>query len=175
MEKEKVPEFRNRIARLFEKKFNDEKSIVNFERGILNYTVNRAKELGIVRKWGNPEFLQIYLAKVKTMLSNLDSQHGCVLLENVKDGKIAAQDITQMSHFELRPEKWEKLLKAKESRENNLYKPLKGNTDMFLCRQCSKNNRPAKNCSYYQLQTRSADEPMTTFVTCLECGSRWKC
>ena len=43
-----------------------------------------------------------------------------------------------MSHFELRPEKWEKLLKAKESRENNLYKPLKGNTDMFLCRQCSK-------------------------------------
>ena len=25
-----------------------------------------------------------------------------------------------------------------------------------------------------QLQTRSADEPMTTFVLCLECGNRWK-
>ena len=24
-------------------------------------------------------------------------------------------------------------------------------------------------------QTRSADEPMTTFVTCIECGNRWKC
>ena len=30
-------------------------------------------------------------------------------------------------------------------------------------------------CSYYQLQTRSADEPMTTFVTCINCGARWKC
>ena len=27
---------------------------------------------------------------------------------------------------------------------------------------------------YIQLQTRSADEPMTTFVLCLECGNRWK-
>ena len=30
-------------------------------------------------------------------------------------------------------------------------------------------------CTYYQLQTRSADEPMTTFVTCINCGNRWKC
>ena len=30
------------------------------------------------------------------------------------------------------------------------------------------------NCSHYQLQTRSADEPMTTFVSCQECGHRWK-
>lgn len=25
-----------------------------------------------------------------------------------------------------------------------------------------------------QVQTRSADEPMTTFVVCNECGNRWK-
>ena len=25
----------------------------------------------------------------------------------------------------------------------------------------------------YQLQTRSADEPMTNFITCSECGKRW--
>jgi hypothetical protein len=25
------------------------------------------------------------------------------------------------------------------------------------------------------LQTRSADEPMTTFVTCIACGCRWRC
>ena len=30
-------------------------------------------------------------------------------------------------------------------------------------------------CTYYQLQTRSADEPMTTFVTCIKCGTRFKC
>lgn len=27
---------------------------------------------------------------------------------------------------------------------------------------------------YYELQTRSADEPMTCFITCLDCGFKWK-
>ena len=30
-----------------------------------------------------------------------------------------------------------------------------------------------KNCTYNQIQTRSADEPMTTFVLCNECGNRY--
>ena len=30
-----------------------------------------------------------------------------------------------------------------------------------------------RNCTYNQLQTRSADEPMTTFVMCNECGNRY--
>ncbi|VDK44543.1 unnamed protein product [Anisakis simplex] len=42
-------------------------------------------------------------------------------------------------------------------------------SDMFKCGKCGK-----KNCTYHQVQTRSADEPMTTFVFCRECGNRWK-
>mgnify|MGYP001186892887 FL=1 len=42
-------------------------------------------------------------------------------------------------------------------------------TNIFTCKKCGK-----KKCSFYQLQTRSADEPMTTFVNCLVCGSSWK-
>jgi hypothetical protein len=33
---------------------------------------------------------------------------------------------------------------------------------------------PPPLCRYYQMQTRSADEPMTTFVSCLNCNNRWK-
>ena len=36
------------------------------------------------------------------------------------------------------------------------------------CGKCGK-----RNCTYNQLQTRSADEPMTTFVMCNECGNRY--
>ena len=43
-------------------------------------------------------------------------------------------------------------------------------TDIYKCGRCKK-----RECTFYQLQTRSADEPMTTFVTCLNCGTRWKC
>ena len=50
------------------------------------------------------------------------------------------------------------------------YEPkLEASTDDFKCWKCK-----SKKCTYYQLQTRSADEPMTTFVTCINCGKRWK-
>ena len=62
-------------------------------------------------------------------------------------------------------------LKDKRIRDQNKYEPkLEASTDKFTCRKCH-----SKKCTYYQLQTRSADEPMTTFVSCLDCGKRWKC
>lgn len=45
----------------------------------------------------------------------------------------------------------------------------KATTDQFQCGKCKQ-----RKCQYYQMQTRSADEPMTTFVTCTVCGNRWK-
>lgn len=48
-------------------------------------------------------------------------------------------------------------------RENNF-------SGLFKCGKCKSNKT-----TYYQMQTRSADEPMTTFVTCTNCGNRWKC
>ena len=63
------------------------------------------------------------------------------------------------------------LIQKKKDRDENRYAPkLEANTDNYTCRKCK-----SKECSYYQLQTRSADEPMTTFVTCIKCGNRWKC
>ena len=42
-------------------------------------------------------------------------------------------------------------------------------TDVFKCRKCG-----SRSCSYYEIQTRSADEPMTQFINCLNCGNRWR-
>lgn len=41
---------------------------------------------------------------------------------------------------------------------------------LFKCGKCK-----SVKTTYYQMQTRSADEPMTTYVTCKGCGNRWKC
>jgi DNA-directed RNA polymerase subunit M/transcription elongation factor TFIIS len=68
------------------------------------------------------------------------------------------------------PEHWKPLLDEKTKRDRTLYEINKEMaTDIYTCGRCKK-----KECTYYQLQTRSADEPMTTFVTCLNCGKRWK-
>lgn len=59
---------------------------------------------------------------------------------------------------------------AKESiREAQVAKNQGTETALFKCAKCGK-----RKTTYTQLQTRSADEPMTTFVLCLECGNRWK-
>lgn len=42
-------------------------------------------------------------------------------------------------------------------------------TGMFTCGKCKGNKT-----TYFQMQTRSSDEPMTTFVTCMTCNNRWK-
>jgi len=40
----------------------------------------------------------------------------------------------------------------------------------FKCGKCK-----SRKTTFYLLQTRSADEPMTVYVTCLGCGHKWKC
>ncbi len=42
-------------------------------------------------------------------------------------------------------------------------------TDEFKCRKCK-----SRCCTYMQKQTRSADEPMTTFIRCLDCNFQWR-
>ena len=37
-------------------------------------------------------------------------------------------------------------------------------TDLYKCYKCKE-----RKCKVIQLQTRSADEPMTNFITCLVC------
>ena len=70
----------------------------------------------------------------------------------------------------MNPERWEVLIQAKKKREENLCKmDMDAATDEFKCYKCKN-----RKCTYYQLQTRSGDEPMTTFIMCLVCGSSWK-
>ena len=40
---------------------------------------------------------------------------------------------------------------------------------MYTCGRCG-----SKKIKNSEAQTRSADEPMTQFFTCLDCGNRWK-
>ena len=76
-----------------------------------------------------------------------------------------------MTHQEMNPEKWDAHIQAKMKRDKNKYDTtIVASTDTFKCRKCHSNK-----CTYYQAQTKSADEPMTTFVSCIDCGNRWKC
>lgn len=155
---------RNEIAKVLPQKHYAS----NLEKGIFNWCIREADTKNVVKKWENVYFVQIYIDRFRMIWTNLRDKD---TIARVVNKEIKPHELGQMTHQEITPAKWEKLIKDKKEKDENRYAPkLDGNTDMFTCRKCKSNK-----CSYYQLQTRSADEPMTTFVTCVNCGNRWKC
>jgi len=166
--------FRENVRAKLNKIIRKKKLSLNLEKGIFNYTIQVAKQKNIVRKWDNDTFVLIYTDKFRSILFNLNAKstvQNKELLKKLKTGKFKAHELAFMSHQELYPEKWKSLIEEKIKRDQNEGKvDLSAATDEFYCFRCKK-----RKCSYYQMQTRSADEPMTTFVTCLLCGNNWRC
>lgn len=161
--------FRVNVRKQLDKFLNDEKNSTNLEKGIHNYALKEATSRKVIKKWDNPYFVQIYKDRLWSIYSNL--KKNTVLIENVTNGTIKAHTIAFMTHQELDVERWRGLIDAKIKRDQYKFEStIEAATDTFTCRKCRKNQ-----CTYYQMQTRSADEPMTTFVQCIPCGNRWKC
>ena len=141
---------------------------LNLEKGIYNYTIQKSNERHVVKKWENTYFVEIYLDKLKTIYLNIMDIE---VRKKLFSKNYKPHEIVFMEHHELSPSKWNSLLEAKKKRDEHIFCPkIPATTDNFTCHKCK-----SKKCTYYQMQTRSADEPMTTFVSCLECGNRWRC
>ncbi len=153
------------------KKYSDKNTKAmsrNIEKSIYNYSLDKANDYKIIKRWDNKFFVQIYLDKFKMLYFTLRQE---MIKDKIILGEIKCKDLAYMTHQELYPENWEEMMETRKVRLENKYFPkIEASTDTFTCRKCKKNK-----CTYYQAQTRSADEPMTTFVTCLECGNNWKC
>lgn len=109
----------------------------------------------------------IYENKIDELYNCLSNKENNIILKRLFDNKIKPNEIAFFSPEKLMPEKYEKIIKKKELLEYN--KSKKSGTDAFKCSKCK-----SKNCDVTTKQTRSGDEPMTTFVSCLECGHVFK-
>ena len=145
------------------------------EKSIFNASIKHARENYIERSWDNIAFKFIYKCRYNKVMANIKyNKNAPDVIENIKSGVWKPEAIVSMDHKELYPKLWEGILlknKLKSIRlEQDAREQNQEGTSMFKCGKCKKNN-----CTYYQMQTRSADEPMTTFVTCMNCLNRWKC
>ncbi|XP_032536152.1 transcription elongation factor A protein 1 isoform X1 [Chiroxiphia lanceolata] len=113
-----------------------------------------------------------YKNRVRSRIANLKDAKNPNLRKNVLCGNIPPDKFAKMTAEEMASDELKEMRKnlTKEAiREHQMAKTGGTQTDLFTCGKCKK-----KNCTYTQVQTRSADEPMTTFVVCNECGNRWK-
>jgi len=159
--------FRENVVTKLNNIVNNKSICENLEKGIYNYTLKVCEEKNLLKKWSNESFVLLYIEKLRTLIINLKDNE---LLAKLASKEFKAHEFVYMSHQELRPKLWETLIEEKKIKDENKYTPkIEASTDNFICGKCK-----SKKCTYYQLQTRSADEPMTTFVTCLDCGNRFK-
>ena len=127
-----------------------------------------------------------YMDKARSLTFNL--KKNADLRQQVLLGQVSADELVKMSPDQLAPAEkakardkmvedlrnsrrldWEQ---ANEKKINDQC-GIKGDllkASLFTCGRCKSHKTTST-----QKQTRSADEPMTVFVLCLNCGKRWKC
>lgn len=159
--------FRKKIIERLEPLVPDEVFAWNLEMGVFNYAVREAAAKKTMKKWENPLFVQIYKDRLRSIHANLGAPD---VAARIAAGRLTAQELAFATHQDMAPDVWRPMIDAKLKRDASKYvNDTCANTDMFTCGKCK-----STSCFYYEQQTRSADEPMTMFVSCLSCGKNWK-
>lgn len=166
---------RERVVSVFKKLFESEEMAREFEDHMLRNTADQCLKDSIDVDWANRIFWNNYRNRAITLYENIRGSDSYVrntenLLEKIKSGDFSLKEVAEMSPMDLCPSKWKEEIERIIEKEKKLYAGEKNASIIMWCSRCKKKSK----CDYYQLQTRSADEPMTTFVSCLECDRRWK-
>ena len=168
-----MAELREHTRELFQGLKLSKLQVQDLEIGIYNFSIDYATQQQVPLSWNSDVFKEIYISKAKQLYRNLNAKYSIQnkrLLKRVQDQEFAPHELATFRPENLFPEIWKDILDQESLRNKTAYEPSAvANTDRYTCSKCKKNK-----CSYYELQTRSADEPMTTFISCLHCGHRWK-
>lgn len=134
---------------------------VKIEEGIFEFALIHI----VINNLRRTLFNNVYIDKFNDIILNLDTKsrlHNKTAKALLKSDAFKPQFLAFLSPHQLHPEKWSEIIKKKEyiiDKEKNI-----ATTDQYTCKKCGESK-----CSVSQLQTRGADEPITTFITCCVC------
>nr|GLL40385.1 transcription elongation factor TFIIS [Ipomoea trifida]GMD53020.1 transcription elongation factor TFIIS-like [Ipomoea batatas] len=134
------------------------------------YRIAVQVETALYEKWGGSKGAQKF--KYRSIMFNIKDGKNPDFRRKVLLGEFSPQSVPELTPEDMASD--ERQQQNEKIKEKALFNSERGgpgvaSTNAFKCKKCGK-----KECTYYQLQTRSADEPMTTFVTCVNCDNRWK-
>ena len=168
-------------------------TVRNAEKSIYNWAVQQTRGQNDVASWENRSFKWRYKHKVLHLISelgrapvveaglevvgdrvNLQLQLVPQLVHRIQRKELDVKGLAKYPPDLLWPDgPWGRMafaLKAKDLGMEAARAKEENYVGAFKCGKCK-----STKTTYYQMQTRSADEPMTTFVTCTNCSNRWKC
>lgn len=141
----------------------DEKHAKNTENGIFDFTNQYCK----CNNGYDLMILGIYQDRLNSLLFDLENNKKTIkkIIKDINKKNIKNLDYNLAFYepVELDEESWAQILLRRKKNEE-VRKNL-STIEWKPCRDCKGNEY-----QYYQLQTRSADEPMTTFYVCSFCG-----
>ena len=161
---------REKLASKLDLKVTDPK-VVNAEISINNWVRETTPDAAANASWENPVFRRRYKQRLLSILFNMDKNPE--LVKMIKERKVKAQELGGMTPDQLWPDgPYARALIRHRERDLDL-QMIKAKEDeayegILTCPKCK-----SKKTSYYQMQTRSADEPATNFCSCV-CGHRWR-
>jgi len=166
---------RDKTIENFQELFENIELTKEFELAMLHFINDQAIKEGIEVDWSNRVFWNMYRNKAIYFYENLRGMNSYVQnnetwLDKLKSKELSVQSFVEMNAMDICPKRWKETIEKMIETEKKLYSKNDTASIFMYCSSCKKKSK----CDYYQLQTRSADEPMTTFVTCLECDKKWK-
>ena len=158
-------EERKKAIRKLLKYITLEKNCILAEKGIYYFTKQFCLSNGNILHMAR----SIYIDKYQDLFFNLKRNNRTIkkIIKDIENNNYNPYNLAFLSSDELDEDNWMKIILHKHTTEDKL-KNLP-TIEWKPCRNCKK-----KEYFYYQLQTRSADEPMTTFYICKNCDKTYK-
>lgn len=166
-----MQEVRDKVVRRFESVLHDATLAKHMEICLWNATIKTCIRDSIPRYWENKPFRYRYTTRALGLEYNLRHPRNPSLGHRVRSREVPVRKYVDMTPSEMFPELYEPIYEKLATRE--LRRMAISHRDapdgVYVCRGCK-----SKKTQYTCLQTRSADEPMSIYVSCLQCGRRWK-
>ncbi len=140
---------------------NNIKKAISLEKGIFEFSLIHTFMNNLQQKF----VVSVYLDKLDEIKNNIngnDKINNQTLKQSILHGEIRPELVSFLSPQQMHPKRWAEVMsikKYREDKENNI-----AITDLYKCRKCGE-----RKSKVSQMQIRCADEPTSTFVTCLVC------
>lgn len=166
---------RDKVIQNFNELLENTELSKSLEQSLLETVRSQAVREEIDVDWGNRVFWNMYRNKAISIYENLKGANSYVQndqnwLGKLQSGHITPSDFMKLNSVDICPSRWKETIEKVIELEKKLYSRNMAGSVRRYCRSCKKETK----CEEFQLQTRSADEPMTSFITCLECDKKWK-